>query len=81
VSRGADRSDPGQSGQGEKFAASRELEVADLVAQGLANREIAERLVVATRTDDSHIEHILARLGVTSRTQIAAWTSRRDHPH
>jgi predicted ATPase/DNA-binding CsgD family transcriptional regulator len=56
----------------------RELEVARLVAEGLTNREIAERLVVAKRTVDSHIEHILAKLGFSSRTQIAVWTDR--HP-
>jgi non-specific serine/threonine protein kinase len=56
----------------------REQEVAGLVAQGLSNREIAERLVIAKRTVDSHLEHILAKLGFTSRTQIAAWAASRS---
>ncbi|MFC6935615.1 LuxR C-terminal-related transcriptional regulator [Actinomadura yumaensis] len=56
----------------------REREVAALVAEGLSNREIAERLVIAKRTVDSHIEHILAKLGFNSRTQIATWTERRE---
>lgn len=56
----------------------REREVAELVAQGLGNREIAERLVLAKRTVDSHIEHIFSKLGFTSRAQIAAWVSRPD---
>ncbi|MGW8375068.1 LuxR C-terminal-related transcriptional regulator [Streptomyces sp. ODS28] len=50
----------------------REREVAALVAQGLTNREIAERLVVSKRTVDAHVEHILNKLGFTSRTQITA---------
>ncbi|MDT0310437.1 LuxR C-terminal-related transcriptional regulator [Streptomyces sp. DSM 44917] len=48
----------------------REREVAALVARGLSNREIAERLVISKRTADSHVEHILAKLGLSSRTQI-----------
>ncbi|HEX9547689.1 MAG TPA: helix-turn-helix transcriptional regulator, partial [Acidimicrobiales bacterium] len=56
----------------------RELEIAELVTQGLGNREIAERLVLAKRTVDSHIEHIFSKLGFTSRAQIAAWVSRQD---
>ena len=56
----------------------REWEIAELVTQGLGNREIAERLVLAKRTVDSHIEHIFAKLGFTSRAQIAAWVSRQN---
>ena len=50
----------------------REREIAELVTQGLGNREIAEQLVLAKRTVDSHIEHIFSKLGFTSRTQLAA---------
>ncbi|MEV0091385.1 LuxR C-terminal-related transcriptional regulator [Streptomyces sp. NPDC050738] len=50
----------------------REREVAALVAQGMTNREIAERLVISKRTADAHVEHILAKLGFSSRAQIAA---------
>lgn len=53
----------------------REREVADLVAQGLSNREIAERLVISKRTADVHVEHILAKLHITSRTQIPPQTT------
>ena len=51
----------------------REQEVADLVAQGLTNRAIADQLVISQRTVQGHVEHVLAKLGFNSRTQIAAW--------
>ncbi|GAA2412771.1 LuxR family transcriptional regulator [Nonomuraea africana] len=51
----------------------REMEIAELVAQGLSNKEIAAALVIAPRTAEGHVEHILAKLGFTSRAQIAAW--------
>ncbi|MCT9932326.1 LuxR C-terminal-related transcriptional regulator [Planotetraspora sp. A-T 1434] len=52
---------------------AREREIAELIAQGLSNKEIAAALVVAQRTAEGHVEHILAKLGFTSRAQIAAW--------
>jgi DNA-binding CsgD family transcriptional regulator len=55
----------------------REREVAALIAQGKANREIAEILVVNTRTIEKHIENILSKLGFTSRAQIAVWASEK----
>jgi non-specific serine/threonine protein kinase len=54
---------------------SRELEVADLVADGLANKEIAAALVISPRTAETHVEHILTKLGFTSRAQIATWVA------
>ncbi|WP_063045155.1 protein kinase domain-containing protein [Nocardia pseudovaccinii] len=51
----------------------REQQVADLVAQGLTNKQIAAKLVISQRTADGHVEHILSKLGFTSRAQIAAW--------
>jgi predicted ATPase/DNA-binding NarL/FixJ family response regulator len=51
----------------------REREVATLIAEGLSNREIASRLVVAQRTAEGHVENILSKLGFTSRAQVAAW--------
>ncbi|GIH79790.1 helix-turn-helix transcriptional regulator [Planobispora longispora] len=61
---------------------AREFEVAQLVAGGLTNRQIAERLVLSPKTISAHIEHILAKLGAARRTEIAAWcaTIRRDPP-
>jgi DNA-binding NarL/FixJ family response regulator len=51
----------------------RQLEVAALVAQGLSNRGIAERLTITERSAESHVERILQRLGLNSRVQVAAW--------
>ncbi|MFD9666259.1 ATP-binding protein [Rhodococcus sp. NPDC059968] len=57
----------------------RERQVADLVAQGLTNRAIAEKLVISQRTAQGHVEHVLAKLGFTSRVQIAAWVVDQTH--
>jgi predicted ATPase/DNA-binding NarL/FixJ family response regulator len=54
---------------------SRELQVARLVAQGRSNKEIAARLVISRRTAEGHVEHILTKLGFTSRAQVAAWVA------
>ncbi|MDI9918344.1 protein kinase [Rhodococcus sp. IEGM 1379] len=51
----------------------REREVADLVAQGLTNKQIAAKLVISLRTAQGHVEHVLTKLGFTSRAQIAVW--------
>ncbi|MEU9332390.1 LuxR C-terminal-related transcriptional regulator [Streptomyces sp. NPDC048290] len=56
----------------------RENEVALLVAEGLANQQIADRLVIARRTAEGHVERILNKLGFTSRSQIAAWVTARQ---
>jgi pimeloyl-ACP methyl ester carboxylesterase len=53
----------------------RELEVAELVAEGLTNNSIARRLSVAPRTAEAHVENIRRKLGVRSRAQIAAWAT------
>ena len=53
----------------------RELEVAELVAEGLTNAAVARRLSVAPRTAEAHVENIRRKLGVRSRAQIAAWVT------
>jgi non-specific serine/threonine protein kinase len=55
---------------------SREREIAALVAEGLSNREIAARLVISKRTVDAHVEHIYAKLSISSRVQLANWLKR-----
>jgi DNA-binding CsgD family transcriptional regulator len=54
---------------------AREAEVARLVAEGLTNRQIAQRLVISERTAENHVQHILTKLGFTTRSQIAAWST------
>lgn len=56
---------------------TRENEVALLIAEGLKNREIAERLTISTRTAEAHVEHILSKLGFNSRAQIRSWAAYR----
>jgi non-specific serine/threonine protein kinase len=51
----------------------REQEVTTLVVRGLSNRQIAEALVITEATAVRHISNILAKLGMTSRAQIAVW--------
>ncbi|MET7734711.1 LuxR C-terminal-related transcriptional regulator [Streptomyces sp. NPDC005402] len=53
----------------------REAQVAELVAEGLANQQIADRLVIARRTAEGHVERILNKLGFHTRTQIATWVT------
>ncbi|MEV0635328.1 LuxR C-terminal-related transcriptional regulator [Streptomyces sp. NPDC050619] len=53
----------------------REAQVAELVAEGLANQQIADRLVIARRTAEGHVERILSKLGFNNRSQIAAWVT------
>ncbi|MFG3254800.1 LuxR C-terminal-related transcriptional regulator [Streptomyces sp. NPDC048172] len=59
---------PRETGRG---LTERETEVALLVREGLTNREIAARLTVSKRTVDSHVERILSKLAVASRTEVA----------
>jgi non-specific serine/threonine protein kinase len=58
----------------------REREVAMLIAHGYTNREVAATLVITERTAATHVEHILSKLGMTSRAQIAAWVVRQEPP-
>jgi non-specific serine/threonine protein kinase len=58
----------------------REFEVASAVAEGLANRQIARRLVIAETTVESHVTHVMNKLGLDSRSQIARWVHLRLLP-
>jgi len=57
---------------------SREREIAGLVADGLTNHAIAERLVISDRTVESHIRNLTTKLGLANRTQVAARMVRAD---
>jgi non-specific serine/threonine protein kinase len=51
----------------------REREVVAMVAGGMTNRQIADRLFIAERTAEGHVERIRNKLGVRSRTEVATW--------
>jgi DNA-binding CsgD family transcriptional regulator/Tfp pilus assembly protein PilF len=57
---------------------TREREVAALIAAGHTNRAIAERLVVSERTVESHVSGILAKLGFSTRAQVAVWAAANE---
>ena len=57
---------------------ARQTEVAALVAEGLTNRELSERLGISERSAESHLERIRLRLGFRSRSQVAAWYVARE---
>ncbi|MGE5287128.1 MAG: response regulator transcription factor [Micromonosporaceae bacterium] len=53
----------------------REQDVAVLVARGLSNSQIASELVISARTVETHVQHIMDKLGVSTRGRIAAWSA------
>lgn len=58
---------------------AREREVAALLAAGLTNRAIAAKLVLSQRTVEGHVDHILTKLGMRSRTEAGVWAARALH--
>lgn len=56
---------------------AREREVAVLISRGLTNRQIADELIISERTADTHVQNILAKLGLATRAQVAAWVIER----
>ena len=56
---------------------AREREIAELVAAGSTNREVAEQLVLSTRTIEAHVRNIYGKLGVRSRVELARELGRR----
>ena len=76
----------GPSSTGPEALTPREREVAALLAEGLSNAGLAERLYISPRTAAVHVSNILTKLGMGSRTEVAAWAVReglaadeRDH--
>ena len=62
---------------GARAITSRELEVARLVSEGLANKAIAARLHLSVRTVEVHVRNALAKLALQNRTQLATWARER----
>ena len=60
---------------GDSLLSPRELEVARLVGRGLTNKQIGQTLYVSERTAENHVQHILTKLGLRNRSQIAAWAT------
>jgi pimeloyl-ACP methyl ester carboxylesterase/DNA-binding CsgD family transcriptional regulator len=69
---------PGLSGSGSSPLTARQWQVAALIAEGLTNRQIAERLGIEERSAEGHVERIRRRLGVSSRVEVAAWWIRQS---
>jgi DNA-binding NarL/FixJ family response regulator len=55
----------------------RELEVAALLARGHTNKQVAAQLHISERTAQNHVQHILTKLGLANRTQVATWFTSR----
>jgi DNA-binding CsgD family transcriptional regulator/tetratricopeptide (TPR) repeat protein len=70
----------GSASRAEGDLTARELEVAALLAEGLTNGQVAERLFISPKTAAVHVSNILAKLGLSSRAEIAAWAVRRGIP-
>jgi DNA-binding CsgD family transcriptional regulator len=54
-----------------------ELRVVGLAAEGLTNRQVAERLFISRRTVATHLEHVFQKLGFSTRARLAAEAVRR----
>ncbi len=59
----------------------RELEIAELVSEGISNKEIASRVFLSERTVETHVSNILDKLGVNSRVEISSWVARELTPN
>jgi DNA-binding NarL/FixJ family response regulator len=65
----------GTGASGPAVLTRREREVAEVLARGLTNQQVADELFISVRTAETHVKHILAKLGFRSRAQIARWVT------
>lgn len=65
----------GEAANGDQPLTKRELEVAELVARGYTNRQIGSTLYISVRTAEKHVDHILSKMNLSNRAQLAAWTA------
>jgi DNA-binding NarL/FixJ family response regulator len=63
------------SGAGPVALTKRETEIAQMIGEGMSNGDIAKTLVVSRRTVEAHVQHLMAKLDFSSRTQVAAWVA------
>lgn len=73
-----DEAEPTPAAEPDSGLTKRQHQIAELIAEGLTSKEIAERLVISQRTVESHVDAIRTRLGFHTRSEIAAWVARRD---
>jgi DNA-binding NarL/FixJ family response regulator len=71
-----DHAAPAAAASGDPRLTPREREVLRLVAEGKSNRAIGDALSISERTVENHVQHILARLNLESRTAAATWAVR-----
>lgn len=57
---------------------ARQFEIAELIARGLSNEQIARELVLTPGTVGNHVGHILRRLGARNRAQVASWVTQQS---
>jgi predicted ATPase/DNA-binding CsgD family transcriptional regulator len=72
------RRSAGRRGEGPGALTLREREIAGLVSKGLTNQQIADSLFLSVRTVETHVDHILRKLGFHNRTRLASWVREED---
>jgi len=78
LGRDPGEAEPASRATGDSMLTGREREISHLIAEGMSNNDIAECLTISRRTVEGHINRILAKLNFRSRSQVAAWMTRRE---